>query len=719
MIEQLGFPGYFLIVWDIVEFCRRHDIYCQGRGSAANSAVCYALGITNADAVALGLLFERFLSPEPATARPTSTSTSSRGRREEVIQYVYERYGREHAAQVANVITYRSRSAVRDMGKALGPPDRPAGRLVEAGRPVVSRLGQRPGRRPSPTRWCATWPPSWCEHFPRHLGIHSGGMVICDRPVVEVCPVEWAPDGGPQRAAVGQGRLRGRRAGQVRPARPGHARPRCTTWSTWCASSTTSTSTWPAPDQEPEVYDLLCRADTVGVFQVESRAQMATLPRLRAPEASTTWSSRSPSSGPGPIQGGAGPPLHPPAQRDQEPITYLHPLLEPVLEQDARRAAVPGAAHADGHRRGRVHRRPRPTSCARPWASKRSRRADGRGCATGCSRAWPRGGITGEVAEQIYDKLAAFANFGFPESHSVASPTSCTPPPGCKLHYPAAFTAGLLNAQPMGFWSPQTLVADARRHGVTVRRPDVNAGQADAWLEEATRCRGSEPVDDGPGRAARAVLGARHRGRDGGADRRRAARGRAWRTWSAGPGVTRAQLESLATAGALDGLDPPTRSGRQRDGRRLDRPAVAGLGGGGGRPGHRRTGSREWSPGPTPPPLPAPTRGRRWPTTCGPSAWRPTPPPCNWPAPGSSRRGVSPLRRWHRGPTGDRVTVGGVVTHRQQPESAHGAVFLNLEDETGMVNVVCSRGAWLRGSRWPGRARRCWYVDGSSGRRGR
>ncbi len=191
MIDALGFPGYFLIVWDIVEFCRRSDIYCQGRGSAANSAVCYALGITNADAVALGLLFERFLSPE-RDGPPDIDVDIEHDRREEAIQYVYGRYGRENAAQVANVITYRPKSAVRDMGQALGHPP---GALDAWSKQVDGYQLPRPEAGtpadvgvPEPVMALARQ----IQGFPRHLGIHSGGMVICDRPVVEVCPVEWA-----------------------------------------------------------------------------------------------------------------------------------------------------------------------------------------------------------------------------------------------------------------------------------------------------------------------------------------------------------------------------------------------------------------------------------------------------------------------------------------------------------------------------------------------
>src|SRR5205807_8061773 len=275
MVEGLGFPGYFLIVWDIVEFCRKENIFCQGRGSAANSAVCYALGITNADAVSLGLLFERFLSPE-RDGPPDIDLDIEHERREEAIQYVYNHYGRDNAAQVANVITYRPKSSIRDMGKALGHPP---GQLDAWSKHVEGWYNQQvPDDTGIPDNVLAL--ARQVEGFPRHLGIHSGGMVICDRPVVEVCPVEWgrmegrtvlqwdkddcAAAGLVKIDLLGLGMLTVLHLG-VDFIRDHHG-------------VDVDLATIP---QEDEVYDMLCQADSVGVFQVESRAQMATLPRLK------------------------------------------------------------------------------------------------------------------------------------------------------------------------------------------------------------------------------------------------------------------------------------------------------------------------------------------------------------------------------------------------------------------------------------------------------
>ena len=683
IIGALGFPGYFLTVWDIVLFCRRQDIFCQGRGSAATSAVCYALGITNVDAVSLGLLFERFLSPARDGPPDIDVDIES-GRREEVIQYVYERYGRLHAAQVANVITYRSRSALRDMGKALGHPAEEVdawAKSVDRGEPLggagrPAAAGEGAGHRP------ARLPPT-----PRHpLGGHghlrpAGGRGL---------PGRVGTDARPERAPVGQGRLRRGRAGQVRPPRPGHARPRCTTWSTWCATFHHVEIDLARLDQEPEVYDLLCRADTVGVFQVESRAQMNTLPRVQ-PRCFYDLAIEVALIRPGPIQGHA---VHPYIRRrnGSEPVTYLHPLLQPALErtlgvplfqEQLMQIAIDVAGftptEADELRQAMSAKR----------SGERMARLRDRLFAGMAARQ-----VSVEVAEQVYAALAAFANFGFPESHSVAFAHLVYSTAWCKVHYPAAFTAGLLNAQPMGFWSPQSLVADAKRHGVEVRRPDVNAGGADAGLEEA-----------GPDRARRRGPAVRLglssvRGigdGDGGADRRGAARGRAWRTWCAGP----------ASPGPSWRRWPPPA------------PSTA-WGRGPSGAGERAGGSLVWGAGAAsqatadrlpgvvtgsePPPLPRPTPWEEVADDLWSLGMTPDTTAMELARDGLSRRGVLPTAELASRPTGDRITVGGVVTHRQQPESAHGAVFLNLEDETGMVNVVCSRGAWVR---WKPVARSC------------
>jgi error-prone DNA polymerase len=351
LIEQLDFAGYFLIVWDIVEFCRRSNIFCQGRGSAANSAVCYAIGITAADAVSLGLLFERFLSPERDGPPDIDVDIES-DRREEVIQYVYERYGRHHTAQVANVITYRARSAVRDMAKALGfePGQQDAwSKQVDGWGGVATTAAQPDCSIPEPVLELATGGRG-CPAPSRHPFRRDGDLRPAgDRGV----PGRVGADGQAVGAAVGQGRLRAAPTWSSSTCSGSGCSRRCTTPSTSCASTEGYEIDLATIPQDDDVYGMLCRADTVGVFQIESRAQMATLPRLK-PRRFYDLVVEVALIRPGPIQGGS---VHPYIRRRNglEPVTYLHPLLERGAGQDARGAAVPGAADADGDRRRRVH----------------------------------------------------------------------------------------------------------------------------------------------------------------------------------------------------------------------------------------------------------------------------------------------------------------------------------------------------------------------------
>jgi error-prone DNA polymerase len=682
IIGSLGFPGYFLTVWDIVRFCREQDIFCQGRGSAATSAVCYALGITNVDAVTLGLLFERFLSPARDGPPDIDVDIES-GRREEVIQYVYERYGRLHAAQVANVITYRSRSALRDMGKALGHSAEEAdvwSKSVERGEPLAERNDLPPLVRDLA---------SGLLDFPRHLGIHSGGMVICDRPVVEVCPVEWGRM--PGRSVLQWDKDDCAAAGLVKFDLLGLGMLTALHHMVDLVREFHHTEIDLARlEQEPAVYDLLCRADTVGVFQVESRAQMNTLPRVQ-PRCFYDLAIEIALIRPGPIQGHA---VHPYIRRRNgtDEVSYLHPLLQPALErtlgvplfqeqlmQIAIDVAGFSPTEADELRQAMSAKR----------SGERMARLRGRLFAGMAAKQ-----VAVEVAEQVFEALAAFANFGFPESHSVAFAHLVYSTAWCKVHYPAAFTAGLLNAQPMGFWSPQSLVADAKRHGVVVLRPEVNAGRADAALEEI------ECNDDHPVPAVRLGLtSVRSIGKE---TAERIEQGRPWSGMEdlvRRAGVTRAQLEALATAGALDDLGgsteqkppvaKPSRSSRSPNRRAL----VWGAGAASQATPDRLPGVVTGS---DPPLLPHPTQ---WETVAD-DLWSlgmaPDTTAMELARERLSERGVLSAASLQSKPTGMRISVGGVVTHRQQPESAHGAVFLNLEDETGMVNVVCSRGAWVR-----------------------
>ena len=451
LIHDLNFPGYFLVVWDVVDFCRRANIFCQGRGSAANSAVCFALGITNADAVSLGLLFERFLSPE-RDGPPDIDIDIESDRREEVIQYVYDKHGRHHCAQVANVITYRSKSAIRDMAKALGY----AQGQQDAFSKQVDRWGsvaagaQDPDTTiPLPVMELA----AEVEHFPRHLGIHSGGMVMCDRPVIEVCPVEWGRMD--DRSVLQWDKDDCAAAGLVKFDLLGLGMLSVLHYAVDLIADhhdvEVDLATLP---QESEVYDMLQKADSIGVFQIESRAQMATLPRLK-PRCFYDLVVEVALIRPGPIQGGS---VHPYIRRRNglEPVTYLHPLLEnalaktlgvPLFQEQLMQIAIDVGnftpADADQLRQAVGSKRSKER-----MEQLKARFFDG----------MRENGIPDDIGEQIWLKLAAFANYGFPESHSVSFSYLVYASAWIKYHYPAAFCAALLKAQPMGFWSPHTLV---------------------------------------------------------------------------------------------------------------------------------------------------------------------------------------------------------------------------------------------------------------------
>ena len=691
LIAQLGFAGYFLVVWDLVEFCRRSDIFCQGRGSAANSAVCYALGITNADAVSLGLLFERFLSPE-RDGPPDIDIDIESGRREEVIQYVYARYGRERAAQVANVITYRSRSAVRDMGRALGHAP---GRL-DAWSKQVDPWGRVGGTEaagdhdiPAPVLALA----KQVEDFPRHLGIHSGGMVICDRPVVEVCPVEW-------------GRFTGRDNNSVSGTTP------LRTVLQWdkedCAAAglvkfdllglgmlsalhngvdLIRDHHGPEVDlalipQEDDVYDMICRADTVGVFQIESRAQMATLPRLR-PRTFYDLVVEVALIRPGPIQGGS---VHPYIRRRNglEPVTYLHPLLEkslkktlgiPLFQEQLMQMSIDVAnftpSEADQLRQAMGSKR----------STERMEKLKAR-----LFEGMRANGISEDVAAIIYDKLAAFANYGFPESHSVSFAYLVYASCWMKHHYPAAFCAALLNAQPMGFYSPQSLIADARRHGVTILGPDLQQSRSGATLQGEAP---PETDDRGyPNHQPALRLGISDVRQIGGELGRRIEEERLANGPYTGLGdfVRRIDpgtpaLESLATAGAFGCFGMDRREALWSAGAAAQaRPGrLAGI----------VTGEQA-------PALPGMTAvevaaADLWATGVTLEGY-----PTELVRSKLQELGVLTSAALRQVEHGRRVWVGGVVTHRQRPATAGGTTFINLEDETGLINIICSKGVWAK-----------------------
>ncbi|MFN8032305.1 MAG: error-prone DNA polymerase [Mycobacterium sp.] len=666
VITRLKFPGYFLVVHDITQFCRRNNILCQGRGSAANSAVCYALGVTAVDPIANGLLFERFLSPA-RDGPPDIDIDIESDLREQAIQYVYERYGRDYAAQVANVITYRGRSAVRDMARALGFSQG----QQDAWSKQISRwngLVDSPDIEdiPEPVVDLAMQ----IRNLPRHMGIHSGGMVICDRPIADVCPVEWARMENrsvlqwdkDDCAAIGLVKFDLLGLGMLSALH-------------YCIDLVAEhkgidVDLARLDLSEPAVYEMLQKADSVGVFQVESRAQMATLPRLK-PRVFYDLVVEVALIRPGPIQGGS---VHPYIKRRNglEPVVYDHPSMEPALrktlgvplfQEQLMQLAVDcagfSAAEADQLRRAMGSKR----------STEKMRRLRDRFYA-GMAQ---RHGIAGEVADRIYDKLEAFANFGFPESHSLSFASLVYYSSWFKLHHPAAFCAALLRAQPMGFYSPQSLVADARRHGVTVHGPDVNASLAHATCENH-------------GLEVRLGLGSvRHIGDDL-AQRivdERVANGlyRSLLDLTGRVQLSVPQTEALATAGALGCFSITRREGLWAAGaaatQRPDRL-----------PGVGSSSNVPELPGMTEVELAA---ADVWATGISPDTY-----PTQFLRVDLDAMGVIPADRLLGVPDGSRVLIAGAVTHRQRPATAQGVTFMNIEDETGMVNVLCTPGVWNR-----------------------
>ncbi|WP_191495769.1 error-prone DNA polymerase [Mycobacterium simulans] len=671
VIAQLRFPGYFLVVHDITRFCRENNILCQGRGSAANSAVCFALGVTAVDPIANELLFERFLSPA-RDGPPDIDIDIESDEREKVIQYVYDKYGRDYAAQVANVITYRGRSAVRDMARALGfsqgQQDAWSKQISHWKGLGSDSNGQSPDIEDIPEQVIDL--ATQIRNLPRHMGIHSGGMVICDRPIADVCPVEWARM--ENRSVLQWDKDDCAAIGLVKFDLLGLGMLSALHYAIDLVAEHKGIEVDLArlDLSEPAVYEMLARADSVGVFQVESRAQMATLPRLK-PREFYDLVVEGALVRPGPIQGGS---VHPYIRRRNgiDPVVYEHPSMAsalrktlgvPLFQEQLMQLAVDcagfSAAEADQLRRAMGSKR----------SAERMRRLRGR-FYDGMRRLH---GADDELIDRIYEKLEAFANFGFPESHALSFASLVFYSSWFKLHHPAAFCAALLRAQPMGFYSPQSLVADARRHGVVVRGADVNASLAHATLENV-------------GTEVRLGLAAvRHIGQDLAeklADERKAN----------GPLTSlldltsRVQLsvpqtEALATAGALGCFGMSRREALWAAGaaatQRPDRL-----------PGVASSSHIPVLPGMSELELAA---ADVWATGISPDSY-----PTQFLRADLDARGVLPADALLGVPDGDRVLIAGAVTHRQRPGTAQGVTFINLEDETGMVNVLCTPGVWAR-----------------------
>ena len=508
LIEKLDLAGYFLIVWDIVNYCRQQDILVQGRGSAANSAVCYSLGITAVDPIKMELLFERFLSEERGEWPDIDLDLPSGDRRERVIQHVYEKYGQLGAAMTANVITYRSKSAAREVGKALALDDARIDQLAKVmhnfeftdPNETLARNMEAAGLSMDTPRvrafaelWLAI------QDLPRHLGQHSGGMVVSQGELDSVVPLEpasmpgrvviqWDKDDcaemgivkvdllGLGMMAVLQEAIELVNTSSTPPPSRAEAQARSESLETRDQGQPRARFDLAhLPPDDPDVYEMLQKAETIGVFQVESRAQMATLPRLK-PTHFYDLVVEVAIIRPGPIVGQM---VHPYLNRraGREPVVPLHPSLEPVLrrtlgvplfqEQLLRMAMV-----AAGFTGGQAEELRRAMGFKR--SEKRMKQIE-----VQLREGMARNGITGETADRIVTSITSFALYGFPESHAASFALLAYASAYLKVHYPSAFYTALLNNQPMGFYHPATLVKDAQRRGVRFHPIDV---QSSDWL---------------------------------------------------------------------------------------------------------------------------------------------------------------------------------------------------------------------------------------------
>ena len=712
MIAKADLAGYFLIVWDIVRAAGELGVLCQGRGSAANSAVCYALGITAVDPIGMNLLFERFMS-EGRQEIPDIDVDFAHQDREKVIQYVYERYGRTHAAMAAEVVTYHTRSAIRDVGKAIGltlaqvdavAREYDARESLAGATGTPTRAQAERDRRGDggylPPRGASEKPSLGHAHdyhsfadrdygdnpdphikapiegelgerlfalcrridgFPRHMGIHSGGMVITRDPLVRVAPVEWATmrdrtivqwdkddlqDLGLIKIdLLGLGML-----SLLREAFAIHER---------VSGERLKLHTIPQDDRA--TYAMIQKADTIGVFQIESRAQQSMLPRMK-PACFYDIVMQVAIIRPGPIQGQM---IHPFLRRRSgaEAVTYPHPKLKPVLErtlgvplfqEQGMRMAVEAAgfspAEADRLRRAMGHKR----------SHERMRELYPK-----LVEGMVENGIDRAAAEQLFHMLEGFADYGFPESHAASFALLAYESAYLKCHHPAVFAAAILNVQPMGFYSTEVLVNDARRHGVAVKPVAVNASEFWSFVDPQGALRLGFHVIRGLGEAQRERLqGALVQGPF--AD----LRDLALRTQ-----LEKEAIENLAVAGAFDpwfasrreamwalrGLDErETRGelGRLMD---IDEPAArfAAIS------ARQETAFDLWSTGISANVQPiAHMRAEL------------------------EKEHVIPAARLAEMPDNRVCKVGGLVITRQRPGTAKGFVFLTLEDETGLVNVI-------------------------------
>ena len=697
LIEKLDLAGYFLIVWDLIEFCRRQGILVQGRGSAANSAVCYSLGITAVDPVGMDLLFERFLSEERGEWPDIDLDLPSGERRERVIQYVYERYGSRGAAMTANVITYRGRSAAREVGKALGFDEPETAclsalvRVWEYKDPLdtVERQFREAGfdlHHPRIRKFLELFLAA--QDLPRHLGQHSGGMVVCQGALDSVVPLE--PASMPGRVVVQWDKEDCADMGIIKIDLLGLGMMAVLEESLVLIREHSGDEVDLAhlPPDDPAVYRALQAADTVGMFQVESRAQMACLPRLK-PEKFYDIVVQVGIIRPGPIAGKMVPPFLRRRQGRERP-ECLHPLLEPVLKRTLgvplfQEQLLKMAMIVAGFTGGEAE------ELRRAFGFKRSeaRMAD---VEVKLRRGMEARGITGEVQDRIVQSITSFALYGFPESHAASFALIAYSSAYLKCHYLAAFTTALLNNQPMGFYHPSTIIKDAQRHGLKVLPADVARSEWKCAIESVKKSRDTpgglrennrleQRTGVSPGffhsslevrlglcyvkglrqTAGEAIVAARPFASIDELARRV-------------PELRKDELTRLAEVGALNTLERAHRRAALWAAERAARPAGPLL---------------EEAPGldansPLRPMDPFERLETDY-TATGVNLGRH---PMAYCRAEMDRRRVTPAARLARLRDGMVVRVAGCVIVRQRPGTANGFLFLSMEDETGIANVI-------------------------------
>ena len=667
IIENLDYPGYFLTMWELVEFCRANGILCQGRGSAANSVVCYCLGITAIDPVLMGLLFERFISKERAEP-PDIDLDIEHERREEVIQHVYEKYGRERAAMVANVVRYRSRSAIRDVGKALGISETLLDRIAKF-------LSSYENIQPEMLRAMGIDASSAVHEqllqlsnelldFPRHLSIHPGGFLLGHEPVHDIVPIENGSMTGRTVIQWDKNDLDDLGLFKVDLLGLGGLTQLNLCFKLLREHRGKELSMSAIPSGDLATFEMICRSDTVGVFQIESRAQMAMLPRLR-PENFYDLVIEISIVRPGPITGGM---VHPYLRRRQgkEAVDFPHDSLIPVLkktlgvplfQEQVMRLAVVAADYTPGeadqlrrdmaawHRTGRMERH-RERLITRMRAK----------------------GIAPQFAERVFEQIRGFGEYGFPESHAASFALIAYATAWLRCHYPAEFTCSLLNAQPMGFYMPATIVEDAKRHGLKILPLDVQASEWDCTLEACVESAGDFAVRMG----MRYVKGLSESDWQRVTQVRSTQRFVSLEEFIRRTTLNESVLSALAEAGAFDGFGIERRVAlwdirrwvRARD-QALNLPV--------------QESEPEFDP------LSALEEvGWDYYRTSHSVRRHPLQPFRNM----LMAQGLPDARSVAAMKNGENIRYAGLVICRQRPGTAGGVVFMTLEDETGFVNVV-------------------------------